>query len=39
MKGLPALVVAGVGEELVDGAASGGGWQFVGSLRVVAVAE
>jgi hypothetical protein len=38
-KGLPAAVLTGVGEELVDGAAFGGRWQFAGALPVTAVAE
>jgi hypothetical protein len=36
---LPAAVVAGVGEELADGAGFGGGGQFAGVLPAVAVAE
>ena len=36
---LPAAVVAGVGEELADGAGFGGGGQFTGVLLAVAVAE
>ena len=36
---LPAAVVAGVGEELADGAGFGGGGQFAGALPAVAVAE